>query len=125
VTAPPADDGMRASSRHGAPAAPLLGEQDLLPAALRLCLTDGHLPDVTVDEQPCPYHVSVVTVVARGLRPVVAALVAEHDERLLRIRDRVLRDAAACGGCRDSAFRHSLSCDVLHIAQPDPRRRSS
>jgi hypothetical protein len=114
ATAPPADDGMRASSRHGAPA-----------AALRLCLTDGHLPDVTVDEQPCPYHVSVVTVVARGLRPVVAALVAEHDERLLRIRDRVLRDAAACGGCRDSAFRHSLSCDVLHIAQPDPRRRSS
>jgi hypothetical protein len=55
----------------------------------------------------------------------LAALAVDRDERLLRIRDRVLRDAAACGGCRDSAFRHSLSCDVLHIAQPDPRRRSS
>src|SRR6266704_3139496 len=44
-------------------AAPLLGEQDLCPVALRLCLIDGHLPGVTVDEQPCPYHLSVVTVV--------------------------------------------------------------
>jgi hypothetical protein len=70
---------------------PLLGEQDLLPAALRLCLTDGHLPGVTVDEQR---KITDATGEGRRLPAHGRLLRRARDERLSRLALRMRYGAA-------------------------------
>jgi acetyl/propionyl-CoA carboxylase alpha subunit len=70
ATAPPADDGMKASSRHGAPDTSLLGEQALT-AALRV---SGPMVFVDNDE----HRVHQVRRILTALEPLVATLVAEQ-----------------------------------------------
>jgi hypothetical protein len=58
----------------------------------------------------------------QGVPDLLAELARVQDERrqyadrLSDIRTRVAVDAAKCVGCKDPAFRHWLSCDVMRIA---------
>jgi len=49
----------------------------------------------------------------RTLDPVTADLLRDLLSRAEQAKTRAARSAATCGGCRDSAFRHNLACDIV------------